>query len=78
MPTAQFAVFNSADEAESYINGREETLVVVKADGLAAGKGVVVCAKKKRPSTLMRIMREANSAMPVAAWSLKNVSTGWK
>lgn len=59
VPTAQFAVFNSADEAESYINDREETPLVVKADGLAAGKGVVVCAKKEEAiDALNRIMRE--------------------
>ncbi len=59
VPTAQFAVFESADEAESYINDREETPLVVKADGLAAGKGVVVCAKKAEAiDAVKRIMRQ--------------------
>ena len=41
VPTADFAVFTSAAEARDYIL-RRGTGVVVKADGLAAGKGVVV------------------------------------
>jgi len=60
VPTAQFAVFNSADEAESYINDREETPLVVKADGLAAGKGVTVCESKEQAlEAIHRIMRES-------------------
>ena len=59
VPTAQFAVFESADEAESYINDREETPLVVKADGLAAGKGVVVCDKKAEAvEAVQRSMRQ--------------------
>lgn len=41
VPTADFAVFSSAAEAKAYISKRG-TGIVVKADGLAAGKGVVV------------------------------------
>lgn len=41
IPTAQFEVFNTAEQALAYV--REQKLpIVVKADGLAAGKGVVV------------------------------------
>ena len=42
VPTADFETFDSAEDALTYIRGREYPLVV-KADGLAAGKGVVVC-----------------------------------
>ncbi len=41
IPTADFKVFDSAAPARAYIE-RQGTGLVVKADGLAAGKGVVV------------------------------------
>jgi len=41
VPTANFKIFDSADEAKKYIE-RIGAPCVVKADGLAAGKGVVV------------------------------------
>jgi phosphoribosylamine---glycine ligase len=41
VPTADFAVFSSAAEARTYVE-QKGTGIVVKADGLAAGKGVVV------------------------------------
>lgn len=45
VPTADFRVFTNAAEAASYIEEREEgDRFVIKADGLAAGKGVMVCS----------------------------------
>lgn len=41
VPTADYAIFDSAEKARDYIIGKG-TGLVVKADGLAAGKGVVV------------------------------------
>jgi phosphoribosylamine---glycine ligase len=41
IPTAEYATFADADAAERYIRDRGAP-IVVKADGLAAGKGVVV------------------------------------
>src|SRR5688500_14944660 len=41
IPTAAYATFNDAQAAHEYID-RQGTPIVVKADGLAAGKGVVV------------------------------------
>ncbi len=43
VPTAEFRVCDHPDPARHYIETREFP-VVVKADGLAAGKGVVVCS----------------------------------
>jgi len=43
IPTAAFGVFTDPDEARRYIL-KTGAPVVVKADGLAAGKGVLVCA----------------------------------
>jgi phosphoribosylamine--glycine ligase len=47
VPTADYQVFTSPDEAVKFIKEREDAPVVVKADGLAAGKGVVVCAHRQ-------------------------------
>ena len=41
IPTAKYATFTSAAEARAYVE-REGAPIVIKADGLAAGKGVVV------------------------------------
>ncbi len=45
IPTADFAVFKSVDQAKDYIAKREAPLVI-KACGLAAGKGVIVCGTR--------------------------------
>ena len=42
IPTANFGVFNNFDDAYSFIK-KNGAPIVVKADGLAAGKGVSVC-----------------------------------
>ena len=42
IPTAQFEVFDNPEEAKRYIQGKGAP-IVVKADGLAAGKGSIVC-----------------------------------
>lgn len=49
IPTAASEVFHSAKAARSYL-GSEETRypLVVKADGLAAGKGVVICVNREQ------------------------------
>ena len=41
IPTAKYATFNNADEARQYVTAQGAP-IVIKADGLAAGKGVVV------------------------------------
>lgn len=58
IPTAEFSIFKNADEAENYLNSREEVPLVVKADGLAAGKGVYVCANRQEAlDAVSKIMR---------------------
>src|SRR5207244_12733030 len=42
IPTAQFSTFDDPDRARRYCRERGAPLVV-KADGLAAGKGAIVC-----------------------------------
>jgi phosphoribosylamine--glycine ligase len=46
VPTAEFRVFDHPDPARTFIESRNYP-VVVKADGLAAGKGVIVCSTKE-------------------------------
>jgi phosphoribosylamine--glycine ligase len=43
IPSPKFAAFDDPNEAKSYIR-RQGAPIVVKADGLAAGKGSIVCA----------------------------------
>ncbi len=42
IPTARFEIFDDAQKAQEYVKSLDYD-VVVKADGLAAGKGVIVC-----------------------------------
>jgi phosphoribosylamine--glycine ligase len=43
VPTADYRAFSRLEEATTWIDSLEEGPLVVKADGLAAGKGVVMC-----------------------------------
>lgn len=45
IPTAKFEIFDDSQKAQDYVNSLDYN-VVVKADGLAAGKGVIVCSSK--------------------------------
>jgi phosphoribosylamine--glycine ligase len=42
IPSAEFEIFDDAQKAQDYVKSLDYN-VVVKADGLAAGKGVIVC-----------------------------------
>ena len=55
IPTATFEVFNDAVKAKEYVN-RIEYNVVIKADGLAAGKGVIVCDSKNEAEKAIDMM----------------------
>jgi len=58
IPTPEFRVFNSAAEALEHIS-RAQLPLVVKADGLAAGKGVYICRKKEEAEdSIKEIMLE--------------------
>jgi len=50
IPTADFEVFDNADAALVYLSNYKPVnpFVVVKADGLAAGKGAIVCDTKEQ------------------------------
>ncbi len=58
IPTAGFASFTDPDQAKAYLENKEYPLVI-KADGLAAGKGVIICGEKKKAfSAISQIMEE--------------------
>ena len=51
VPTADFNIFQNPEDAERFVSERyeetpENVPLVVKADGLAAGKGVIVCSNR--------------------------------
>ncbi len=46
IPTAAYETFQSPDEAKAYLEGAKYP-IVLKADGLALGKGVLICASKE-------------------------------
>ncbi len=56
VPTADFSSFTNAAEANSYLDEREIERCVVKADGLAAGKGVVVCSNREEARDTIKRM----------------------
>lgn len=57
IPTAEFRVFKNAAEAISYVDEKENTeRFVIKADGLAAGKGVIVCLSKDEARAAIKRM----------------------
>ncbi|MCL2623721.1 MAG: phosphoribosylamine--glycine ligase [Planctomycetaceae bacterium] len=59
VPTALHKVFYDADSAVAYLRSGPDMPVVVKADGLAAGKGVIVCdTRDEAVSAVNRIARE--------------------
>ncbi len=48
VPSAEYRVFQTAKAAMTYLKDRDDVPVVVKADGLAAGKGVIVCDNREQ------------------------------
>ncbi len=59
IPTADYAVFTDLDKALAYINTRQLPLVI-KADGLAAGKGVIIATHPGQAVDAVTDMLQAN------------------
>lgn len=53
IPTAGYASFNDFEEANTYLENVDFP-TVVKADGLAAGKGVIICANKSEAVSALK------------------------
>ena len=60
IPTAKGRSFTRLDQADAYIK-KMDVPIVVKADGLAAGKGVLVCKTKKEASDALKLMLKDNA-----------------
>ncbi len=60
IPTAKYANFTDIDEAISYIK-KEGAPIVVKADGLAAGKGVILAENEEEAIAAVKDMLAGNS-----------------
>ena len=60
IPTADFAEFEQFEAAMRYLDSRSEGPVVVKADGLCAGKGVVVCKNLDEAKQAVKRMMSEN------------------
>lgn len=64
VPTGDYRVFRDPDSATRYImdrypSGDESVPVVIKADGLASGKGVIVCSSRREAlSAIERVARQ--------------------
>ena len=59
IPTAQYQTFSDADAAHAYIR-QQGAPIVIKADGLAAGKGVVVATNEEEAHTAVDMMLSDN------------------
>ncbi|MFM8658941.1 MAG: phosphoribosylamine--glycine ligase [Candidatus Nitrosotenuis sp.] len=60
IPTAPFGIFDNYVDAKNYVNSLNYP-VVIKADGLAAGKGVIVCDDAKEALAAIDEMMVKNS-----------------
>ena len=47
IPTAKYGFFGNFNKAKNFIN-KNKVPIVIKADGLASGKGVYICKSKKQ------------------------------
>ena len=58
IPTAEYEVFDDPAKAMEYIRGRGQYPVVVKADGLALGKGVLICQSEAEAKDALKEIME--------------------
>lgn len=58
IPTAKYEVFDNSNDAIAYVNDNKMEPVVVKADGLALGKGVIIAQTIKDAEAAIRSIME--------------------
>lgn len=58
IPTAEYEVFEDATKAMEYIQSKGKYPVVIKADGLALGKGVLICETEQQAQDGLKSMLE--------------------
>ena len=65
IPTADYKVCKNRDDVKKFVT--ENSLpIVVKADGLAAGKGVTICKSKKKSSKFQKKFLEENLKVQIS------------
>ena len=78
IPTADYQSFTEHADAVAYIK-EQGAPIVVKADGLAAGKGVIVAMSEEQAILLLTILCLIRSSVAlVPVWSSKNLWTAKK
>lgn len=58
IPTAEYEVFSDSAKALEYIKSRAKYPVVIKADGLALGKGVIIAQNEQEAAEALRSIME--------------------
>ena len=58
IPTAEYEVFEDATRAMEYIQSKGKYPIVIKADGLALGKGVLICETEQQAQDGLKSMLE--------------------
>ncbi|MBT7446118.1 MAG: phosphoribosylamine--glycine ligase [Methylococcales bacterium] len=61
IPSAAYGTFTEEDKAIAYLQSQNTYPIVIKADGLAAGKGVVIAENEAHASTTVKDMLSGNS-----------------
>lgn len=74
IPTAKYEVFSNAEKAKAYIK-EQAVPIVVKADGLAAGKGVIVAASTEEACSAVDDMLVNKAFGSAGQWALVALSS---
>ena len=61
IPTAAYEVFTDEDKAVEYLKNNRKYPIVIKADGLAAGKGVIIAQSEEEAIDTVKDMLEGHS-----------------
>lgn len=61
IPTAAYEVFTDEDKAVAYLKANKKYPIVIKADGLAAGKGVIIAQTEDEAGSTVKDMLEGHS-----------------
>ncbi len=61
IPTAAYEVFDDEDKAVAYLQANQKYPIVIKADGLAAGKGVIIAQNEEEAIATVKDMLEGNT-----------------
>ena len=61
IPTADYAVFDDEEKAVSYVKKQKKYPLVIKADGLASGKGVIIAGTEEEALTAVRDMMDGKA-----------------